>query len=122
MTTTVITTDSLELMVQLHQVAKDLIGAVDALKTEVADIRLATIQPALLDEHEAAIYIGMAESTLRLYRMEGQVGDRTPAPEYVKVGDKGKSSVRYEKAELDRWIREELPRFGGRKRRKAAAA
>ena len=118
----VITTDALELMNRFNQATKDLAGIVDKLTDKVAELKLSTIQPALFTTKEAAKYVGIAESTLSSYRETGQIGNRTPAPAYVKVGDEPKSPVRYEKAELDRWIREDLPRFGGHRGQKRAAA
>ena len=114
----VITQNALEMLNQINLATENLVIVVNELADRMADLKLGAIQPALFNECEAAIYTGIAVSTLRRYRMEGQVGNRTPAPGYVKVG----KSVFYPKAELDRWIREDLPWFGGRRRIKAAAA
>lgn len=60
--------------------------------------------PRLMDEVEAARYIGMSASFLRKARSDGSIGERTPAPPYKKVG----GSVRYDRRDLDLWI-EGLP-------------
>lgn len=53
-----------------------------------------------LTEKEAAHYIGMSASYLRRSRMEGAIGNSTPAPKWLKIG----RSVRYLKEELDNWL------------------
>ena len=111
----VITTDALDLLARINQAARDLIGVIDSLSAKMADLKADTIQPVLFTTKEAAKYLGIGESTLDGYRSTGQIGARTPGPDYIKIGDEVKSPVRYEKAELDRWIREDLPRFKGRK-------
>ncbi len=51
-------------------------------------------------EPEAAEYIAMSRSFLRQDRMHGHRQQRTPGPQYVKIG----RSVRYLKEDLDRWL------------------
>jgi hypothetical protein len=58
------------------------------------------VQPVLVDERYAAAYIGMSMSFLRRTRMEGVLKSRTPGPKFLKIG----KTVRYEMAELERWI------------------
>jgi hypothetical protein len=117
MTTTVVTSDSLELMAQLNAIAKDLVETAKALREDMAELDRATVKPALFTEKQAAEYTGIAEQTLRTYRMTGEIGNGTPAPAFVKVG----RSIFYEKAEFDRWIREDLPHFRKTKPRKEVA-
>lgn len=100
-----ITTDALELMVEQNKRSGELAGVFRSLIDEVKSMKQSG-EPVLLNDVEAAAYIGMSPMFLRRARSEGQVGNRTPAPEYVEIG----SSVRYERSELDRWIREDLPR------------
>jgi hypothetical protein len=104
MSTTVITPDALELMTQLNEVAKGLLEAAKALKEELPPRE---VEAVLYTPEQAAKYTGIAVQTLATYRQTGQIGDRTPAPGFIKVG----KSVFYEKAELDRWIREDAPKF-----------
>lgn len=51
-------------------------------------------------EQEAAQYIGMSRSFLRQDRMNGFRKQRTPGPNFVKIG----KSVRYLKEDLDAWL------------------
>lgn len=51
-------------------------------------------------EREAAQYIGMSCSFLRQDRMNGFRKQRTPGPNYIKIG----KSVRYLKEDLDAWL------------------
>jgi predicted DNA-binding transcriptional regulator AlpA len=53
-----------------------------------------------LTEKEAAEYIGMSRSFLRKDRMDGIRVNRTPGPQYLKMG----RSVRYLKEDLDTWL------------------
>lgn len=100
-----ITTDALELMVEQNRLSSELTGVLRSLIDEVKGIARPSNEPALLNDVDAAAYIGMSAMFLRRARSEGQVGNRTPAPKYVEIG----GSVRYERSELDRWIREDLP-------------
>ena len=52
-----------------------------------------------LDEREAAAYIGMSVSYLRLSRMRGSTKCRN-APPYIKIG----KAIRYLPRDLDAWI------------------
>jgi predicted DNA-binding transcriptional regulator AlpA len=52
------------------------------------------------NEHEAAAYIGMSASFLRISRMDGERANRTPGPDFIKVG----KAVRYLKEDLDAWL------------------
>ena len=60
--------------------------------------------PMLLDEKQAARITGVSVPFLRLSRSEGQRGNRTPGPQFVKLN----GSVKYKKSELKRWV-EGLP-------------
>ena len=51
-------------------------------------------------EQEASQYIGMSRSFLRQDRMNGFRKNRTPGPNYVKIG----TSIRYLKEDLDAWL------------------
>lgn len=57
-------------------------------------------KPELLFEHEAAKYIAMSESFLRVGRARGVVGNRTPAPPFLKIG----RAIRYDRRDLDAWL------------------
>ncbi len=58
------------------------------------------LQPRLLSEKEASLYICMSRSYLRQARMDGNRDNRTPAPPFIKIG----RAVRYDKADLDNWL------------------
>lgn len=51
-------------------------------------------------EKEASEYIGMSCSFLRQDRMNGCRQNRTPGPNYVRIG----RAVRYLREELDKWL------------------
>ncbi|MDR3165294.1 MAG: helix-turn-helix domain-containing protein [Synergistaceae bacterium] len=107
----VITTDALELMVQFNATIKILIEEIKNLQALVAEMKAATSRKkALFSPKEAAVYLNVSEATLARGRSEGVIGDRTPTPEYIKIGD----SVKYPEEDLIRWYKEEAPRFGGR--------
>lgn len=57
------------------------------------------ITPRMLDERDAARYCGLSVSWLRQLRQRGS-SNRTPAPEYVKLGRR----CLYPRESLDRWI------------------
>ena len=54
----------------------------------------------ILNEKQAASYIGMSLSYLRNDRCYGTTGGKTPGPVYVKLG----RAVRYAQADLDAWL------------------
>ncbi len=56
-----------------------------------------------LNEIETAAYIGMSRAYLRQARMEGQRGNRTPAPPFIKIG----RAVRYLREDLDQWLNDQ---------------
>lgn len=58
--------------------------------------------PTLLPETEAAHYIGMSVAYLRMDRVRGRVGGRTPGPPWLKLG----RTVRYDTRDLDTWLAE----------------
>jgi predicted DNA-binding transcriptional regulator AlpA len=51
-------------------------------------------------EQEAAEYLCMSRSYLRQDRMNGIRRNRTPGPNYLKIG----RTIRYLKEELDKWL------------------
>ena len=51
-------------------------------------------------DRQAADYIGMSESYLRISRMDGDRANRTPGPNFIKIG----KAVRYLKEDLDAWL------------------
>lgn len=51
-------------------------------------------------EVEAATYIGMSRSFLSQDRVHGTLANRTPGPNFIKIG----RSVRYLKDDLDSWL------------------
>jgi hypothetical protein len=115
--TTVITTDALELMVQVNATMQILIGEIKKLQTAAAEMKASTgKKKALFSPKEAAEYLDISVMTLARGRSEGVIGDRTPMPEYLKIGE----SIKYAEEDLNRWIREDAPRFGGRKGKEAA--
>ncbi|MGD9597626.1 MAG: helix-turn-helix transcriptional regulator [Steroidobacteraceae bacterium] len=59
-------------------------------------------KPELLDEHDAAAYVGMSTAFLRCGRMHGKLGNRTPSPPFLKLG----RAVRYDRRDLDAWLAE----------------
>lgn len=59
-----------------------------------------SINKRALSEKEASEYIGMSRSFLRQSRMDGNRENRTPAPEFLKIG----RSVRYLIEDLDEWL------------------
>ena len=54
----------------------------------------------LLDEKQAASYVGVSLSYLRKACSEGNPGDRTPAPPFVRVGGR----VYYRRTDLELWV------------------
>lgn len=59
-----------------------------------------TFKSRALTENQAATYIAMSRSFLAQSRMDGNRGNRTPAPPFIKIG----RSVRYLREDLDRWL------------------
>ncbi len=53
-----------------------------------------------LTEAEAADYLGVSRSTLRVGRMHGPRQGHMPIPPFVRLG----RSIRYLKDDLDRWL------------------
>jgi predicted DNA-binding transcriptional regulator AlpA len=62
--------------------------------------RPATQRPELLDEREAAAYIGFSAAYLRADRYRGHVGAHTPGPAYLRLG----RTIRYRREDLDAWL------------------
>lgn len=59
-----------------------------------------TMNKRSMTEKEAAEYIGMSCSFLRQDRANGIRENRTPGPDYIKIG----RAVRYLREELDKWL------------------
>ena len=57
-------------------------------------------EPHVLNEKEAAKYIGMSLSYLQHDRCYGATSHKTPGPVFIKVG----RSIRYLKVDLDEWL------------------
>lgn len=73
-------------------------------------------KPTLLDERAAAAFIGMSASFLRAGRVHGIVGNQTPPPPHLKLGQR----VLYDARDLEEWLADR--RVNPAKRHKAAAA
>ncbi len=58
--------------------------------------------PAVMDEKDAAYYIGMSPGFLRRCRMEGKSKSGTKGPVYVRVP--GGRTIRYRIEDLDAWL------------------
>jgi len=58
--------------------------------------------PLMLNEKEAASMLNVSISYLRKSRSEGAIRNRTPGPEFVKIG----KLVKYRTSELKRWVEE----------------
>ena len=56
--------------------------------------------PRLLDEKQAARYLGVSLSYLRKSRSEGAPGGRTPPPPFTKIDGR----VYYKVIALDEWV------------------
>lgn len=61
----------------------------------------------IINEKDAARYIGMSVSFLRQSRMTGKLKKRTPGPPFAKYG----RAVRYRIQDLDDWITQHLQGF-----------
>lgn len=77
----------------------------------------------LLDETEAARYIGMSAAFLQASRIQPSATGkpRTPGPPFMKLG----RTVRYSREDLDRWLTEQRVARTARpvkRRRRARAA
>lgn len=62
---------------------------------------------ATLSEREASQYTGMSRSFLRKARINGDLENHTPGPEYLRVGRR----ILYRVTDLDAWL--ERSREGG---------
>jgi predicted DNA-binding transcriptional regulator AlpA len=65
-----------------------------------ANLSLVMLDKRAFNEFEAANYLGMSASYLRISRMDGDRANRTPGPSFIKVG----KAVRYLKEDLDAWL------------------
>lgn len=54
----------------------------------------------IINEKEAARYIGMSTAFLRQSRCDGNLKGRTQAPPFLKLG----RAVRYKISDLDQWL------------------
>lgn len=57
---------------------------------------------SILNEVQAAAYIGMSVHYLRKDRCSGAIGNRRAGPRYSKIG----KAIRYNQVDLDAWLRE----------------
>ncbi|GHS85518.1 hypothetical protein AGMMS49957_01710 [Synergistales bacterium] len=62
--------------------------------------------PLMLNEKETAIIIGVSLSFLRKARCEGQTGNRTSAPPFVRVGQ---NTIRYRASDVRAWVENLVP-------------
>ena len=62
------------------------------------------ITPAVLNEEETAVYIGMSQGFLRRCRMNGRTRTGAKGPAYVRVP--GSRTIRYRIEDLDAWLLE----------------
>ena len=69
-------------------------------------IKTNTQLPALLDEKEAAHYLGTTANSLKGSRHTGELFKGVPAPPHVRCG----KAIRYSIKALDQWL-EKLPQF-----------
>lgn len=60
------------------------------------------LQAEKLTERHAATLLGVSVSFLRMARVRGTVGGRTPGPAYYRLGKR----VLYLRADLERWLAE----------------
>ena len=58
-----------------------------------------TVERELLDEKQAAHYLGISVATLRRYRY--RIGNRTDGPPIIKIG----RAVRYARSDLDKFVK-----------------
>jgi hypothetical protein len=56
--------------------------------------------PLMLNDKDAALLLGLSPSYLRKSRSDGQIGDRTPAPPFIKLGGRRL----YRVADLKEWV------------------
>ena len=69
------------------------------------------LSPAVLDEKDAATYIGMSAAFLRRARMTGRTRSGSTGPNFVKVP--GGRGIRYRIVDLDSWLASNLHGNGG---------
>ena len=55
----------------------------------------------LLDNEQTAALLGIKPNTLEVWRLKGK------GPRFVKLGNAKQAPIRYEKAEVLRWLREQ---------------
>ena len=65
-----------------------------------------SFHPAVMNEKDAAYYVGLSVSFLRRARMTGRTKSGISGPAYVKVP--GGRAVRYRLEDLDRWLAENV--------------
>ncbi|MCX7109410.1 MAG: DNA-binding protein [Proteobacteria bacterium] len=70
------------------------------MSTNAKETATITREKRAFSDKEAADYIGMSESYLRISRMDGDRANRTPGPNFIKIG----KAVRYLKEDLDAWL------------------
>jgi predicted DNA-binding transcriptional regulator AlpA len=86
---------------EVRSLKKDIHSAVETLQQKMAEIREAIpLEKKLFTLAEAAVYLAVSESFLRKDCSEGPRMNRTPGPDYIKIGD----MIRYTREDLDAWI------------------
>jgi excisionase family DNA binding protein len=107
MPTTITISDALELMSQLHATAQDLLKSLKEFGENLEKQKTSKDRPRLLTMKEAAERLGISYHTLRQYCHTGQTSNRTPMPEFLKIGTK----TLFDEDELERWKREDAPHY-----------
>lgn len=59
-----------------------------------------TVNSPVLDERQAATYVGFSRIFLKKSRFEGERENRTVGPPWLKIGGR----IRYLKTDLDAWL------------------
>lgn len=85
--------------------------------TERRESQMVT-KPELLNEWQAAEYIGMSVAFLRSGRCRGVIGNRTPTPPHFKTGRR----VQYARTDLDEWLAARRVDPAARRRATASAS
>lgn len=104
MQTTAVTADAMELLLRLNETTTKLVIVVKELAGLMEDLKVQAVKPPLMTLKEAAGYIRMSPQ----YLSQAPTGKGTPPPNCIEVhghrSNGGKPEIRYEIAELDRWI------------------
>lgn len=71
-----------------------------AIQSDDANTDHSSITPLLYKETEAAIFLGVSASQLRLSRHTGELFKGIPTPPFIKLS----RAVRYKKEDLEAWV------------------